>query len=62
MEWGPQVTGIHHRYQKWGFLDPFPALRGGAKRWEVGGWGMGDGGRWGGMRGEEVGVRVEVGG
>ncbi|CAM9862753.1 unnamed protein product, partial [Laminaria digitata] len=31
MEWGPQVTGIHHRYQKWGYLDPFPVLTGAAK-------------------------------
>lgn len=37
MEWGPQVTGIHHQYQKWGCLDPFPVLTGSAQRWEAGG-------------------------
>lgn len=32
MEWGTEMTGIHRQYQSWGYLDPFPVLREGARR------------------------------
>lgn len=59
MKWGPQVAGIHNRYQKWGYLDPFPVLTGSAKRWEVGGRVRGGGDRDGSWR---VGMGVWGGG
>ncbi|CAM9285124.1 unnamed protein product [Scytosiphon promiscuus] len=31
MEWGTEMIGIHRQYQSWGFLDPFPILREGAR-------------------------------
>eukprot|EP00903_Cladosiphon_okamuranus_P010856 g10255.t2 len=31
MEWGAALTGIHRQYQVWGYLDPFPVLRDGAR-------------------------------
>ncbi|CAN0454568.1 unnamed protein product, partial [Ectocarpus sp. 12 AP-2014] len=31
MEWGTEMTGIHRQYQSWGYLDPFPVLRDGAR-------------------------------
>lgn len=33
MEWGTEMTGIHRQYQSWGYLDPFPVLRDGARRY-----------------------------
>ncbi|CAM9663199.1 unnamed protein product, partial [Hapterophycus canaliculatus] len=30
-EWGTEMTGIHRQYQSWGYLDPFPVLREGAR-------------------------------
>lgn len=35
MEWGAVLTGVHRQYQFWGYLDPFPVLREGARRREI---------------------------
>lgn len=32
LEWGKELTGVHRQYQCWGYLDPFPVLRDGARR------------------------------
>lgn len=32
MGWGAALTGVHRQYQSWGYLDPFPVLREGARR------------------------------
>lgn len=26
MEWGTEMSGIHHQYQTWGYIDPFGEL------------------------------------